>query len=116
MVDLLKELTFGLQSRNPPNIVNLAQVLDITVVRGKRSKFSMAAYLLNMAARLLAIRRGLKLTGSIYLHCDYTTIHYLKLIMYAIFGQLRGLSPRVRGNRPESLEKATRPISAGRGG
>ena len=40
-----------------------------------------------MAARLVAMRRVLSPTGSIYLHCDDTASHYLKLVMDAIFGQ-----------------------------
>ena len=40
-----------------------------------------------MAVRLLAMRRVLSPTGSIYLHCDDTASHYLKLVMDAIFGQ-----------------------------
>ena len=51
-----------------------------------RGKISLAAYLLNMAQRLYAMKRVLKATGSIYLHCDPTASHYLKLIMDAIFG------------------------------
>lgn len=39
-----------------------------------------------MAVRLLELRRVLKQTGSIYLHCDPTAAHYLKLLMDAIFG------------------------------
>ena len=39
-----------------------------------------------MAVRLLAMRRVLKPTGSIYLHCDPTASHYLKAVMDAIFG------------------------------
>ena len=40
-----------------------------------------------MALRLRAMRRVLKDTGSIYLHCDPTASHYLKLVMDAIFGR-----------------------------
>ncbi len=40
-----------------------------------------------MAVRLLAMRRVLSPTGSIYLHCDDTASHYLKLVMDTIFGQ-----------------------------
>jgi site-specific DNA-methyltransferase (adenine-specific) len=39
-----------------------------------------------MAPRLLEMRRALKNTGSIYLHCDPTASHYLKLLMDAVFG------------------------------
>ncbi|MFN2384659.1 MAG: DNA methyltransferase [Gemmatimonadota bacterium] len=46
----------------------------------------MMAYLAMMAPRLVELRRVLKTTGSIYLHCDPTASHYLKLLMDAIFG------------------------------
>lgn len=45
----------------------------------------MMAYLSMMAPRLVELRRVLKPTGSIYLHCDPTASHYLKLIMDAVF-------------------------------
>ena len=46
----------------------------------------MGAYMCFMAVRLLAMRRILKPTGAIYLHCDPTASHYLKAVMDAIFG------------------------------
>ena len=46
----------------------------------------MGAFMCFMAVRLLAMRRILKPTGSIYLHCDPTASHYLKAVMDAIFG------------------------------
>jgi len=46
----------------------------------------MGAYMCFMAVRLLAMRRVLKPTGSIYLHCDPTASHYLKAVMDAVFG------------------------------
>jgi site-specific DNA-methyltransferase (adenine-specific) len=46
----------------------------------------MLAYLSMMAIRLIELRRVLKPTGSIYLHCDPTASHYLKLILDAVFG------------------------------
>ena len=45
------------------------------------------SYLIYMAVRLLEIKRILKDTGSIYLHCDSTMSHYLKLVMDSIFGK-----------------------------
>ena len=45
----------------------------------------MLAYLAMMAPRLVELRRVLKPTGSIYLHCDPTASHYLKLLMDAVF-------------------------------
>lgn len=45
----------------------------------------MLAYLAMMAPRLVEMRRVLKRTGSIYLHCDPTASHYLKLLMDSVF-------------------------------
>lgn len=47
------------------------------------------AYLAMMAVRLLELHRVLKPTGSLYLHCDPTASHYLKLVMDAVFGPTR---------------------------
>jgi site-specific DNA-methyltransferase (adenine-specific) len=46
----------------------------------------MMAYLAMMAPRLIELHRVLKETGSIYLHCDPTASHYLKILMDAVFG------------------------------
>jgi site-specific DNA-methyltransferase (adenine-specific) len=46
----------------------------------------MLAYLSMMAIRLVEMRRVLRKTGSIYVHCDPTASHYLKLLLDAIFG------------------------------
>lgn len=50
------------------------------------------AYLVMMAPRLAALRRVLKATGSLYLHCDPTASHYLKVMLDAIFGPGRFLN------------------------
>ena len=47
----------------------------------------MMAYLTMMAQRMAELRRVLKPAGSIYLHCDPTASHYLKLLMDAAFGK-----------------------------
>ena len=47
----------------------------------------MMAYLVNMTARLIPLRRVLKTTGSLYLHCDPTASHYLKILLDVIFGK-----------------------------
>lgn len=44
------------------------------------------AYLMYMTVRLIEMRRIVKQTGSIYLHCDPTASHYLKIVMDSIFG------------------------------
>jgi len=60
---------------------------------------NMLAYLAMMAPRLAELRRVLKPTGSIYLHCDPTASHYLKMLMDAVFG--------VRNYRNEVIWKRT---------
>lgn len=46
----------------------------------------MMAYLSMMAPRLVELHRVLKPSGSMYLHCDPTACHYLKLLLDAVFG------------------------------
>jgi site-specific DNA-methyltransferase (adenine-specific) len=46
----------------------------------------MMAYLAMMAVRLIQLHRVLKPTGSLYLHCDPTASHYLKIVLDSIFG------------------------------
>ncbi len=47
---------------------------------------NLMAYLAMMAPRLIQLHRVLKPTGSLYLHCDPTASHYLKILLDAIFG------------------------------
>jgi DNA modification methylase len=49
----------------------------------------MLAYLAMMAPRLVELRRVMKPTASIYLHCDPTASHYLKMLMDAVFGPIQ---------------------------
>lgn len=48
---------------------------------------SMKSYLIYMAIRLIEMKRILKNTGSVYLHCDSTAGHYLKILMDVVFGR-----------------------------
>ena len=50
---------------------------------------SMMSYLIYMAIRIIEMKRILKPAASIYLHCDPTASHYLKLLMDAVFGSRR---------------------------
>ena len=61
-----------------------------TVIEAARQAHgkSMMSYLIFMAVRLLEMKRVLKPNGSIYLHCDPTASHYLKLLMDGVFGQV----------------------------
>ena len=47
----------------------------------------MKSYLIMLGVRLLEMKRVLKPTGSIYLHCDPTASHYIKLVMDSVFGK-----------------------------
>ena len=77
------ELTFT-------RILEEAPVAVIEIMSSFRNfvghKNDIMAYLTMMCIRLLEMKRVLKNTGSIYLHCDPTASHYLKLLMDAIFG------------------------------
>ena len=52
----------------------------------KNTNPKLLAYLVYMTVRLIEMHRVLKLSGSIYLHCDPTASHYLKIVMDSIFG------------------------------
>ena len=58
----------------------------IGALRGFIGQNQMMAYLVMMAARLVELHRVLKPTGSLYLHCDPTASHYLKIVLDTIFG------------------------------
>lgn len=64
-----------------PRLADLLQAL-----RAFLGQNDMMAYLTMMAVRLVELHRVLKPTGSLYLHCDPTASHYLKMILDAIFG------------------------------
>ena len=70
-----------LNPETPPNVKDM-----ITAFRQFIGSNAMMAYLVMMTPRLVELRRVLKPTGSIYLHCDPTASHYLKLLMDAVFG------------------------------
>jgi DNA modification methylase len=58
----------------------------LRAMRSFLGEHDMMAYLVMMAVRLLELHRVLKPTGSLYLHCDPTASHYLKLLLDGIFG------------------------------
>ncbi len=70
----------GLIADEQPAMYKVIETAGLTHGKGMQS------YLCMMAVRLLEMRRVLKDTGSIYLHCDPTASHYLKLLMDSIFG------------------------------
>jgi site-specific DNA-methyltransferase (adenine-specific) len=58
----------------------------LNAMRGFLGDNDMMAYLAMMAVRLIELHRVLKPTGSLYLHCDPTASHYLKLLLDGVFG------------------------------
>ena len=60
----------------------------LAAMRAFLGQNDMMAYLTMMAQRMVELHRVLKPTGSIYLHCDPTASHYLKLLMDAVFGAM----------------------------
>jgi DNA modification methylase len=60
--------------------------LAMQAFRSYLGENDMMAYLSMMAPRLVELKRCLKNTGSLYLHCDSTASHYLKILLDAIFG------------------------------
>ena len=74
----------------------------------------MFAYLAMMTVRLIEMHRVLKPTGSIYLHCDPTASHYLKIILDAVFGADRFVNEVVwrRYSRPKGSQFTPRKFGA----
>ena len=70
----------GLIADEQPAMYKVLETAGLTHGKGMQS------YLCMLGIRLLEMRRVLKDTGSIYLHCDPTASHYLKLLMDAVFG------------------------------
>lgn len=58
----------------------------LAALRNSVGPNQLMAYLVMMAVRLLELHRVLKPTGSLYLHCDPTASHYLKVLLDTIFG------------------------------
>lgn len=71
-------------------VINSGNTDAAEMLRAMRSflkENDMMAYLSMMAVRLLELHRVLKPTGSLYLHCDPTASHYLKILLDSIFGK-----------------------------
>ncbi len=96
----------GLIADKQPAVYKVLEAAGSTHGKGMQS------YLCMMAVRLLEMNRVLKETGSIYLHCDPTASHYLKLLMDAVFGS-GNFRNEVSWNRanPKSLHAVNFPNS-----
>jgi len=90
-------------------LIDLAEPVSL-LLGGLHQAFgptSLLGYLSVMALRLRELRRVLKPTGSLYLHCDPTASHYLKLLLDATFGRDRFLN-EVTWRRTSSHGDSTR--------
>ena len=79
-MDLIKHEEHGELAEKHPKLYS---AIDAA---GSSAGESVRAYLIFMGLRMLEMQRVLKPTGSIYLHCDPTAGHYLKICMDAVFG------------------------------
>ncbi|MBI4340355.1 MAG: site-specific DNA-methyltransferase [Chloroflexi bacterium] len=87
--DYAAEKTWAdLHAMAPKRVVDALEAFQKIIVlqEGRFARNDMMAYLVMMTARLLELHRVLKPTGSLYLHCDPTASHYLKIILDTIFG------------------------------
>ena len=82
--DAFKEIIF--RPEFPPELKQMMQAFRTFMKSSFGRENDMLAYLTMMAIRLVELHRVLKDTGSIYLHCDPTASHYLKILMDQIFG------------------------------
>ena len=80
------EYTFGVDIIQSPSVPAAVKEM-ISAFRQFIGQNAMMAYLVMMAPRLVELRRVLKPTGSLYLHCDPTASHYLKILLDAVFGK-----------------------------
>lgn len=73
--------TFRHRGRVPSSVSTLIDALVLGI-----GKNQLLAYIVEMTARLVELHRVLKPIGSLYLHCDPTASHYLKLVLDTVFG------------------------------
>ena len=80
------ERTYELEIIQNPAVPSAVKDM-ISAFRQFIGRNAMMAYLVMMAPRLVELHRVLKPTGSLYLHCDPTASHYLKILLDAVFGK-----------------------------
>ena len=81
--ELYQDILDPKASKDPQTQASLCVIQGIRDIIGTGG---MLAYLVYMQPRLVQMKRILKSTGSLYLHCDPTASHYLRIMMDAIFG------------------------------
>ena len=80
-VDDVDELGLGLLAEERPGVYKVCDAAGVAHGKGMKS------YLVFMAMRLMELRRVLKSSGSLYLQCDSSAGHYLKMVLDVIFGK-----------------------------
>ena len=79
------EWTYGVDIIQNPKVPSVVKEM-ISAFRQFIGQNAMMAYLVMMAPRLVELHRALKPTGTLYLHCDPTAGHYLKILLDTVFG------------------------------
>jgi DNA methylase len=105
--DSTQETYRELQVSGPPHVARMVTSLHDAIGANQ-----MMAYLVMMAARLVELHRVLKPTGSLYLHCDPTASHYLKVILDTIFGPQHFRNEIVGNGLPPIATPSAGPMSA----
>jgi len=91
---------------SPQKLASLLQAM-----RAFLGQNDMMAYLTMIAQRMVELHRVLKPTGSIYLHCDPTASHYLKLLMDAVFGAKNFRNEIIWRRRTNTVKAISRKFS-----
>ena len=89
-----------------------AGINEMIRVTEKTHSGSMKSYMIFMASRLMEIHRILKETGSVYLHCDQTASHYLKVLLDGIFGKDNFLNEIIWAYKARGINKGRRYVRA----
>jgi DNA modification methylase len=105
-LDMLRRMPEFMQASGLPADVVTFWRAWMEALRGSQPR--LLAYLLYMSWRLVEMKRILKPTGSLYLHCDPTASHYIKVILDGIFGHQNFLSEIV-WKRTSAHSSAKRP-------
>lgn len=82
--EMLRRMSEYMRAHDVPN--DVAEFWGVWMRALRDTQPRLLAYLLYMSWRLVEMRRILKPTGSLYLHCDPTASHYIKVILDGIFG------------------------------
>jgi len=93
---------------SPPQIVRM-----IGALREFIGENQMMAYLVMMTVRLPELHRVLKDTGSLYLHCDPTASHYLKVVLDTVFGIQHFKNELFGREKQEKGKRLTNQINSG---